>query len=194
MRRPHREIPLPPSPSPSVWGTLGSGGPGAVTGFPSCASTSCLAHHRDPGLGSNDRAPRGPGLRRGGSRRCRSPGARPARRRVFTEFLRQRGARPRGLSWSRRECSRGVRRVWQGAAAFTSELLSVPRAGAPRVRRSRCWAFHPPGELHGTSALLQDVQAGLGAEEGNSKPTHQKRKTKANGGPVSALETFSPRT
>lgn len=35
-------------------GALASRGPGAVTGFPSCASTSCLAHGRGPRAGPND--------------------------------------------------------------------------------------------------------------------------------------------
>lgn len=41
-----------PNASPRVWETLCRCSPGAVTGFPSCASTSCLAHSRRPRAGA----------------------------------------------------------------------------------------------------------------------------------------------
>lgn len=108
-------------------GALASGGPGTVTGFPSCASASWLAHRRGTGLGPTTWARRRPSVRRGASRHLpepKSPPRAPPRRprRFYGN-----AARPRAQGRSRRERGEGG-----------------PGAAAPTPRPARAFAWRAP--------------------------------------------------
>lgn len=114
-------------------GPPGAAGARAVTGVPSCASASRLAHHRDPGPGPNDRIRPGRGMRgaRAAAAGAREPAPRAAR--VPPAFPRQRGARPGSPCRSRREP--GVRFPKGGGAS---------RAGRGPEREQRRRIPGPP--------------------------------------------------
>lgn len=118
---------------PFAGGTPRAAGARAVTGVPSCASASCLAHHRDPGPGPNDRI-----------RRARACAGRELRQRE-PESPPRAPPRPAGVSTATRRASRKPRLESAGARGEVRKegrrASGQPRAGVSRG--GKCQASPP---------------------------------------------------